>query len=125
MGALKIDDISARTLPALDKVFLSGDLDRMTDILAQTKGEPLKRLALAAVSRHKFIGGALSPSAGSREPLLEAQLLEEFINFNLTSFDDKYAVDAITEALEQVGDTGMQLILTLSVIRYNSYDNAA
>lgn len=124
MGALKIDEISARTLPALDRVFLSGDADKMLDIIKQTNGEPLKRLTLAAVSRHTSMGGALDAKEGPNRPLLEATLLEEFINFNLTNFDEAYVAETIADALDHVGDNGMQLVLTFSILRYNSYDNA-
>jgi len=118
MGVLKIDEISARTLPALDKVFLSCDDEKMTNILTQTKGEPLKRLTLAALSRHRFLGGELT------SPSNTAALLEEMIGLNLTSLNEERTARVISNTLDHIGDNGMQLLLTYSILRYNSYDNA-
>lgn len=120
MPALTIDPISARTLPALDALWLAGDeksLDKLEDIIMATDGPALKRILTAAISRHMFVGRDVHLMKEG-----PARLLEMLIEANLTSRDAAATQANIAEALDRAGEGGLKVLLSRSLTRYNMVD---
>jgi len=118
MGALVIDALSAKTLPALDSMFRkSGGTDVVTDIIMKTDGEPLLRLVLAALSRHRYF--AFEESDGNEK------LLEMLIDYNFKGGDPEKVREGIVVVLERAGVNVQRILLAQSIARFNIYDNHA
>ena len=110
MPKLQMDATSAKTLPYLDKLYASDELDKLTEILVSTPAEPLRRLTLAAISRHTVLAPAdldIPSNAG--------KLLEELIKMNL-----KGDGDLIDEVLDVAAANGEVMVLTISLARWFS-----
>lgn len=116
MVALLMDSISAKTLPILDKLFENGEEERLVDVLHKTEGAPLRRLTLAALSRN------IKPAGDTTVSSSESQLLEKFINMNLSNNENDTVSQKINDTLDYIQENGERSILIRSIIRYLSYD---
>lgn len=103
---LKMDEISAKTLPYLDQLYLNGDTEKLSEILDKTPNEALRRLTLAAVSRLKH----LQPAGISNDPLV--LFVEELVKMNLFN-----SADEIPMVLDAAGSAEKSVLFTL-IIRY-------
>ncbi len=122
MPALTIDPISARTLPALDKLWQAGDeksLDKLEDIIMATDGPALKRILTAAISLHIFLGRDVDKMAEGPARLLELLIHENLVTGNV---DPERAQKAISLSLDRAGEGGLKVLLSRSLTRYNLVD---
>ncbi len=109
MPKLELDPVSAKTLPYLDKLYAEGNIDKLTEILTSTPAEPLRRLTLAAISRHTV----LAP-VDLEIPSNSVKLLEELIKMNL-----KGDGDLIAQVLDVTGN-GEVSVFIVSLARWYS-----
>jgi hypothetical protein len=110
MTKLKMDNVSAKTLPYLDS--LVKNQDKLDEVLNQTEGASLNRLVLAAISRN------IVPAGGEvSEEYIVAAFLERTIVENLQGDDEN-----LLAVLESVNDSAKRMILSLSINRFITYD---
>lgn len=115
MGAITVDSLSARTLPALDKIFWDNDLQKLEDLIMATEEAPLRRLTIASIARHTLLPD------GVKEPGVE-QILNNLITFNLTmaSNDPEPIIGSLVDSL---GKNGQRQLLAASISVFNIREN--
>jgi hypothetical protein len=118
MSVLTLDLTSAKTLPALDKLFSDSAMDRVkfAQLISKTTGAPLRRLMLASLSRHSFEGQDQAELGDV------SKLMESLISTNLRSDNEKEDEVYITDLLHEFSDETVQVMLFMSIARYNTYD---
>lgn len=109
---LEVDSTSARTLPFLDSIYKSGDMKKLAELIANTPADARRRLTLAALARNLRRAPAGEPPNNNA-----AKLVEELILMNFSG-----NAELIPQVLDQAG-SGERLVLTVSLMRYNSYDS--
>lgn len=110
MAKLKMDEVSAKTLPYLDG--LTKNQDKLDEILSKTEGASLDRLIIAAISRNIVpAGGEMS------EEYPVAAFLERTISENLQGSDEN-----LLFVLKSLSESGKRNLLSLSINRFVIYD---
>jgi len=115
MSALTVDATSAKTLPLLDGLVQS-DEAKFNAIIASTTGEPLERLLKASIARQTLVGHPFDPAL--TEP---ARALEHLIMENLLGGSTDSSRNIIHNALYKRGQKDQQMMLMLSILRYNMF----
>lgn len=113
MPVLEVDAISAKTLPALDRIFET-DKDKLTDIIMKTEGAPLRRLLLAAIARNEYLGYEDDPKLSNT-----AKLLETLIRDNLLGVPHPAAIARMNAVLDTVGPPVERVMLSAAITRFN------
>lgn len=112
MTTLTVDPISAKTLPALDRLFES-DKDKLTSIIMATEAVPLRRLLLAAIARNQLLGEVNDPNLSST-----MSFLERLIRINLIGDPSTLTLANFNELLDEVGINAERLMLSAAITRY-------
>jgi len=116
---LVVDEISAKTLPALDALYNAGSDEsktKLTNIIMKTEGKPLRRLLLASIARQKVLGFANDPRLSPEE-----RFLEKLIQTNIFSIHNPRFEDEINEVLDIMDDGVSRILLSGSIARYNFF----
>ena len=115
MPVLTIDEISAKTLPALDALYNKGEDNKLANIISSTAGEPLQRLLLASIARQTFLGRTETFEALPKV----AHLLEILIWNNILGNPTQQEINEIVEPVIVAGEASQKLMLSISIARFN------
>lgn len=117
MSHLTASEQSLKSLAFLDTLVLNNP-DKATEIITSTKGEPLIRLTLAAISRLKKPVYGFSPDP---ETLSDQDKVKKFvdmlINDNLL-FDGENLVESVEILGKSENPGGLQRIFTELLVRF-------
>lgn len=111
MSRFVVDSVSARTLPALDKLYVT-DKNKLDAILERTPREPLVRLFKASLARN-IVPGFVDPELGDA-----AALVEILIHNNLLSRDGDNNEKEFDATVEQLTDNILRYLLVISLARF-------
>ncbi len=117
MAKLEASEQSLKSLAYLDSLILS-DPDKATKIITTTKGEPLVRLVLAALSRitHPIYGFTPSPDGLNDMEKIKA-FTDMLVNDNLL-FGGENIGPAINVLADNETPAGLQYVFTELLVRY-------
>lgn len=113
MANFILDEISAKTLPALDAMLDSDNRDRAFALVDKTSGASLARLVHAAISRHRVIGATMPQQKNAH--FLEAAIIANIHNS---------AANHIEAVRSKLSDEDRRSVLKLSLLRFKIIDKA-